>query len=132
MHHQEVKSNLSGATTEKEKVGSKGYECDQPLCPKPRKLPPAVPEFLKPLRCSTHSQPKGNEESRVLNMITEKNTHEKELVCSAGCLPSCYSGSPPRRTENPLIHDVEFLHQMDIVSPFSRTKLSDKCAFTSA
>lgn len=47
MHHEAVKSNLCGS--------SKGYECDhQPLCPRPRKLSPAIPDFLKPHRCTTH------------------------------------------------------------------------------
>ncbi|KAI9080427.1 hypothetical protein K1719_037541 [Acacia pycnantha] len=139
MHHQAVKSNLCGSSREKEEIiiiGPKGCECDhQPLCPKPRKVSPAIAEFLKPLRCSTHSHPNAREESGVLNMIAEKNSNEKELGCSTGCLPSCYSGSPPRRTENPLVHDVQFLHhQMDInVSPCSRTNLSaDNCAFTTS
>ncbi|KAF7809619.1 uncharacterized protein G2W53_036362 [Senna tora] len=123
MHHQAVKSNLGSRAYE--------YDDDQPLCPKPRRLPPSIPEFLKPLTCIKHSQTNADEESRVLNMITEKNyLYGKELVCN-GCLPCCYSGSPPRRTENPLIHDVEFLHQIELLSPFSHTKLSHNFAFTS-
>lgn len=61
-----------------------------------------------------------------------QNGNGKELVCN-GCLPCSYPGSPPRRTENPLIHDVEFLHQVEVVSQLSRTnKLSDKFGITSA
>ncbi|KAE9607826.1 hypothetical protein Lalb_Chr09g0334261 [Lupinus albus] len=72
-----------------------------------------------------------DEGNGVLNMITEKNADKREMICS-GCLPCCYSGSPPRRTENPLVHDVEFIHQVELVSPLSLTKLSDKFGFTSA
>lgn len=52
MHHQAVKSNLGDLGTERKRVGSGKY--DQPLCPKPVRLSPAVPEFLKPIRCSKH------------------------------------------------------------------------------
>ncbi|XP_057420274.1 uncharacterized protein LOC130714389 isoform X2 [Lotus japonicus] len=126
MHHQAVKSNLADLATERKRVGIGSAKYDQPLCPKPVRLSPAVPEFLKPI-----SQPNVDEGSGVLNMITEKNADKRELACN-GCLPSCYSGSPPRRTENPLVHDVEFLHQVEVVSPLARTKLSDKFGFTSA
>ncbi|KAK7250858.1 hypothetical protein RIF29_33586 [Crotalaria pallida] len=129
MHHQAMKSNLADLGTNKNKVGYGRY--DQPLCPKPRKLSPGIPEFLKPIRCSKHSQPNIDEGSGVLNMIIEKNADGREMVCSC-CLPSCYSGSPPRRTENPLVHDVEFIHQVELVSPLARTTLSDKFGLTSA
>ncbi|KAK7376151.1 hypothetical protein VNO78_35005 [Psophocarpus tetragonolobus] len=125
MHHQVVKSNIADLGQDRKRVGS------QPLCPKPRKLSPSIPEFLKPIRCTKHSQPNINNGSGVLNMITEKNADGREFQCN-GCLPCCYSGSPPRRTENPLVHDVEFLHQVEVVSPLARTKLSDKFGFTSA
>ncbi|KAL2576913.1 hypothetical protein AAZX31_16G109700 [Glycine max] len=125
MHHQAMKNNLADLGMERKKVGS------QPLCPKPRKLSPSIHEFLKPIKCTKHSQPNINDESGVLNMITEKNAEAREFQCN-GCLPCCYSGSPPRRTENPLVHDVEFLHQVEVASPLARTKLSDKFGFTSA
>ncbi|KAI4327781.1 hypothetical protein L6164_020204 [Bauhinia variegata] len=128
MHHQAVKSNLIDSSLTIDKLG---YDQDQPLCPKPRRLSHAIPEILKPLKCPKHSQPTSDERMGVLNMITEKNRDVKEPICN-GCLPSCYSGSPPRRTENPLVHDVEFLHQMELVSPFARSKLSDKFGFAAA
>ncbi|KAK7852521.1 hypothetical protein CFP56_038838 [Quercus suber] len=111
MHHSTVKSNLVDSGSETNKLGSRGN--DQPLCPKPRRIGPAIPEFLKPQRCSKHS------------------TDGRDSICN-GCTPSCYMGSPPRRTDNPLVHDVQFVHQMELLSPFTRTKLSDKFDFTSA
>ncbi|WVZ23991.1 hypothetical protein V8G54_002535 [Vigna mungo] len=124
-HHQPLKSNLADLGTERTTVES------QPLCPKPRKLSPSIPEFLKPIKCNKHSDSNVNNGSQVLDMISEKNADAREFLCN-GCLPCCYSGSPPRRTENPLVHDVQFLHQVEVVSPLARAKLSDKFGFISA
>ncbi|XVF62230.1 hypothetical protein PTKIN_Ptkin08bG0200700 [Pterospermum kingtungense] len=70
MQHLPVKSNLLDAGTEKNMFGFGGNE--HPLCPKPRRLGPAIPELLKPLLCSKHSQPSAEGRSGVLNMIAEK------------------------------------------------------------
>ncbi|MBA0663949.1 hypothetical protein Goklo_004028, partial [Gossypium klotzschianum] len=50
MQHFPVKSNLLDSDTTK--FGFGGNE--QPLCPKPRRLGPAIPDCLKPLRCTKH------------------------------------------------------------------------------
>ncbi|EOX90762.1 hypothetical protein QUC31_002754 [Theobroma cacao] len=130
MQHLPVKSNLLHSGSETTNIVFGGDE--QPLCPKPRRLGPPIPEFLKPLRCSKHSQPNTDGRSGVLNMIAEKTGDGRESVACTGCSPSCYSGSPPGRTGNPLVHDVHFIHQMELLSPFTRTKLSDKFGITSA
>jgi hypothetical protein len=52
MHHFAAKGNLVDSGSETNKLGSRGNE--QPLCPKPRRLGPSMPEFLKPPRCSKH------------------------------------------------------------------------------
>ena len=52
MHHSAVKSNLVDSGSETNKLESRVN--DQPLCPKPRRIGPAIPEFLKPQRCSKH------------------------------------------------------------------------------
>ncbi|XP_075654301.1 uncharacterized protein LOC142624575 [Castanea sativa] len=130
MHHSAVKSNLVDSGSETNKLGSRGN--DQPLCPKPRRIGPAIPDFLKPQRCGKHSQPNIEGRRDILNIISEKNsTDGRDSICN-GCTPSCYPGSPPGRTDNPLVHDVQFIHQMELLSPFTRTKLSDKFGFTSA
>ncbi|KAK6922547.1 hypothetical protein RJ641_010851 [Dillenia turbinata] len=103
-----------------------------PICPKPRRAGSTVPDILKQHTCGKHSQQITDGRSKILNMIAEKSNDGRESVCT-GCSLSCYSGSPPGRTENPLVHDVQFVHQMEVLSPFTRTKLSDKFgSFTSA
>ncbi|XP_050229735.1 uncharacterized protein LOC126678868 [Mercurialis annua] len=131
MHHLAVKSsssNLVDSGREPNRLGFGGS--NQPLCPKPRRLGPTMPEFLKPLRCTKHSQPISDGTNGILNLISDKEVEGIESKCS-GCLGSGYSGSPPGRTDNPLIHDVQFVHQMELLSPFSRTKLSHQFGFTS-
>ncbi|KAF5753071.1 hypothetical protein HS088_TW01G00989 [Tripterygium wilfordii] len=131
MHHLPVQSNLADSDLEKTKLGFEVNGHHQPLCPKPRRLGSPIPEFLKPLRCSKHSQEDINGRNGILNIIAEKrNDHGREATCT-GCSPRCYSGSPPGRTDNPLVHDVHFIHQMEL-SPFKRTNLSDKLGFTSS
>ncbi|KAM7260777.1 hypothetical protein ACFE04_026252 [Oxalis oulophora] len=127
MHHLPVKTNLVDSVSE--------FESNQqaPICPKPRRLSPAIPEFLQPLKCNKHSQlPNVEESSGILNMIPEKRVIAgKETLCT-GCSPKCYAGSPPGRTSNPLIHDMQFKNQRELVSPLRRTNLSDKFAIASA
>ncbi|MBA0741889.1 hypothetical protein Gogos_015009 [Gossypium gossypioides] len=129
MQHLPVKSNLLDSGSETTKFGFGGYE--QLLCPKPRRVGPVVPEFLKPLRCTKHSEHNTDGRSGVLNIIAETTNDGRESACT-GCSPSCYAGSPPGRTGNPLVHDVNFIHQMELLSPFTRAKLSDKFGITSA
>ncbi|KAL6345247.1 hypothetical protein AAG906_015730 [Vitis piasezkii] len=112
MHRLAVKSNLVDSGSETTKLGLGDNEL--PLCPKPRRLGSATSEILKPLRCNKHSQPNMDGRSGVVSMITEKT-----MCC--GCLASDYSGSPPGRTHNPLVHDVQFMHQMEILSSLTRS-----------
>ncbi|GMI66090.1 hypothetical protein HRI_000278200 [Hibiscus trionum] len=121
-----VKSKLLGSGSDTTKSGFGNHE--QPLCPKPRRLGPAIPDFLKPLKCTKHSQHNTDGRSGVLNMIADKTNDGRETACT-GCSPSCYEGSPPGRTGNPLVHDVHFVHQMELLA---RTNLSDKFGIPSA
>ncbi|CAN0918837.1 hypothetical protein LINGRAHAP2_LOCUS31111 [Linum grandiflorum] len=96
-----------------------------PLCPKPRRIQPAsqMPEFLiNPIPCSKH---KSEQKLGILNLIPDNNNNnnkkgagdqcrERSEVCSCCCWSY---GSPPRRTENPLVQDVRFIkEQMDLIS----------------
>ncbi|XP_062101890.1 uncharacterized protein LOC133808985 [Humulus lupulus] len=141
MHHLVVKRNVfesdSDSNPNKLKL-SYGSSNDRPLCPKPRRpVGPAIPDFLKPHRCSNHSQSSSDGRSGILNLIEDKNgvVERRECICS-GCssaVPACYSGSPPGRTDNPLVHDVQFTqYQMELLSPLTRTNLSDRFGFTNS
>ncbi|KAL1824982.1 hypothetical protein DCAR_0313088 [Daucus carota subsp. sativus] len=119
----------TSSETSKLRFGSHNH----PVCPKPRRLGSAVPELLKPLKCSKHSQLNPDYRSGILGVIAEKTAEGREIICS-GCSPTCYTGSPPSRTDNPLVHDVQFVHQMEPFLPLAapRRNLSDKFGFASA
>ncbi|GMN28912.1 hypothetical protein TIFTF001_002228 [Ficus carica] len=120
MHHLAVKSDLFDSELESNKLIVSGGN-DRPLCPKPRRLGPSIPDFLKPLPCSNHSERNTDPRSGILNVIADKNVEGRECVC----LPACYSGSPPGRTDNPLVHDVQFVqYQMELhLLPLMPSKL---------
>ncbi|KAF5454610.1 hypothetical protein F2P56_024261 [Juglans regia] len=72
MHHLAGgKSNLVDSGSETNNLVSRGNN-DHPLCPKPRRLGAAIPEFLKPQRCSKHSQFNTDGRKDILNIISEK------------------------------------------------------------
>lgn len=84
-----VKSNLTDSSTEPNKLKHGGNE--QPLCPKPRRPAAAVPEFLKPPRCSKHSFDNNNQanddgKSGGLNIITEKLTERNQFYAMGAIL----------------------------------------------
>ncbi|XP_026661055.2 uncharacterized protein LOC113462829 isoform X2 [Phoenix dactylifera] len=108
MNHVSMQHNLAGQSGLTKAKLSHG-EAEPPACPKPRRPGLAVQEFLYPLNCKhSHSSHQGS--SDVLGMISSKNDAGREAM-STGCPPSCYCGSPPTRSDNPLVHDVQFVHQ---------------------
>ncbi|KAI3665336.1 hypothetical protein L6452_43960 [Arctium lappa] len=120
MHHLVVKNNrVEGKTT---KIGYEGGKDgnDLPVCPKPRRPRSTVPrEVLKPFKCiNAYSHTTNIDgENEAINMIItdKKSSEEREPLCY-------YTGSPPQRTGNPLIHDVHFINQVELFSPLASLK----------
>ncbi|KAI3717102.1 hypothetical protein L1987_68465 [Smallanthus sonchifolius] len=118
MHHLVVKNNLVEGKTTKHGYGGEGNH-DLPVCPKPRRPSMTVTrELVKPFKCiNAHSQENLDGRSEILNMIItdKKTTEERDSLCY-------YTGSPPQRTGNPLIHDVHFINQVKVFSSFASLK----------
>ncbi|KAF9621664.1 hypothetical protein IFM89_025575 [Coptis chinensis] len=133
MHRLVVKSNLIDSESDTPKLRFGVVDEPSPVCPKPRRLRvgATLPDFLKPQKCTRHSQSKTEGRSEILNMIVGKNEDIRETLC-VGCSSSSYCGSPPSRSNNPLVNDVQFIHQMEHLSPFTVTKMSDRYSYPSA
>ncbi|GAB2231942.1 hypothetical protein Droror1_Dr00010961 [Drosera rotundifolia] len=105
---------------------------NHPVCPKPRRPISSIPEVLNPLvRCSKHRHsyvPYSSARNGTLNIIDEKSS---EYSTCCGCSQLYYPGSPPGRTDNPLIHDVQFRSQWSSFPHHSQTNLSDKFGYAS-
>lgn len=77
MHRFPAKNNLidSGSETAA-KLKHGGHEFEYPVCPKPRRPGPSIPEFLKPPRCGKHkfdtNQQNSDGKTGVLSIITDK------------------------------------------------------------
>ncbi|CAN8254747.1 unnamed protein product [Cochlearia groenlandica] len=94
----------------------------QPLCPKPRRVCSSLPDFLKPLSCSLHSTNSCQQCSHGRNDALI-SINDKEIEEGGEIETKWYVGSPPRRTGNPLVHDLQFIHcSLDLLPNFSRTK----------
>lgn len=88
---------------------------EEVICPKPRRpssmLCP-VNDYLKPSRRRRSQAPvraEGDAGFELLDIFLSKGSCGD--LSSFGCSPPYFSGSPPSRSGNPLIHDVEFLQQ---------------------
>ncbi|KAF5765185.1 hypothetical protein HanXRQr2_Chr15g0700791 [Helianthus annuus] len=118
MHHFVVKNNLVEGKTTKNGYGGRERN-DTPVWPKPRRPRMTVPrELVKPFKCTNaHSQENLDGRSEILNMIItdKKSTEERDSLCY-------YTGSPPQRTGNPLIHDVHFINQVEVFSSLASLK----------
>lgn len=96
------------------------------ICPKPRRLGAVnhiSQECAKPLRWHRiHNQDhsESNAGVEILDIVLSKSGCGDPAIL--GCSPPYFCGSPPSRVDNPLVHDVQFLHQRGPTSPSPRSK----------
>ncbi|XP_030442283.2 uncharacterized protein LOC115664495 [Syzygium oleosum] len=137
MHHLALEVGLVDPPTAETKARER-ENAKRPICPKPRRLRSATPDLLRSLRCSKHCQQNGDGRSAIGNPLVDKvgliiQAGDEDESPGIGCSPlPCGVGSPPTRTDNPLVHDVRFVHQMEHLSPFSPANLANKFNFPSA
>ncbi|CAK9217250.1 unnamed protein product [Sphagnum tenellum] len=110
----ENRSEMSERRRQRAGYRGEGNE-EEVICPKPRRatnvLGPAT-EFMKPSRRrQSHStvRTEGDAGFEILDIFLSKGGYND--TSSFSCSPPYFCGSPPSRSGNPLIHDVQFLHQ---------------------
>ncbi|CAM6109675.1 unnamed protein product [Calypogeia fissa] len=98
------------------RTGFRDQHEEEVICPKPRRVtnvscPPA--EFLKTSRRrrshSSQVRAEGEAGFEILDIFLSRSGFGDSS--SFGCSPPYFCGSPPSRSGNPLIHDVQFTHQ---------------------
>lgn len=107
------------------------------ICPKPRRFGLVnypTPEFPKPLRWHrSHNQEHSetNAGVEILDIVLSKSGCGDPS--NLGCSPPYFCGSPPSRVENPLVQDVQFIHQRGptLPSPLSKPKSCVRPSFGS-
>eukprot|EP01018_Ginkgo_biloba_P017438 Gb_06459 [translate_table: standard] len=102
-------------------------KCEEVVfCPKPRRLGLVMhptPDLAKPMRWHRSQPPEHNESEagvEILDIILSKSGCGDAL--NFGCSPPYFTGSPPNRADNPLVHDVQFIHQRVQPSPSTLSK----------
>ncbi|KAJ7554706.1 hypothetical protein O6H91_05G005700 [Diphasiastrum complanatum] len=94
---------------------------EEVICPKPRRVAHVaypIPDVLKvPRRSRSHSVTRADADAgfEILNIFFNKSGLGESPI--SGCSPPYFCGSPPSRSSNPLVHDVEFVHQRFTPSP---------------
>ncbi|KAK4430344.1 hypothetical protein Salat_1335100 [Sesamum alatum] len=124
MHHLAVKTELLDTNySDIKNVGLKGGN-DAPVCPKPRRVGSTLPaQFLNhPCLCRKLHDRDSDGRSGILDIIAEKRMDGRDELGRCKRCSSPMMGSPPGRTNNPLVHDVHFLQlhaRMDLFPPFT-------------
>eukprot|EP00249_Psilotum_nudum_P008244 c21137_g1_i4 orf=360-785(+) len=79
---------------------------EEVICPKPRRIAAScTPELIKPsykLWCSSSAGSEYDAVYEILEILQSKNAYGESP--NIGC-------SPPSRAGNPLVHDIQFIHQ---------------------
>ncbi|GLJ44588.1 hypothetical protein SUGI_0937140 [Cryptomeria japonica] len=104
-------------------------KCEEVVfCPKPRRsglVMHQIPEFSKQTRRHRNHPPEHNDSEagvEILDIFLSKSGCTDALTF--GCSPPYFNGSPPSRADNPLIHDVKFIHQSDVKFLHQRVQAS--------
>ncbi|KAJ7561900.1 hypothetical protein O6H91_03G046600 [Diphasiastrum complanatum] len=94
---------------------------EEVICPKPRRVAHMLypcPDVLKiPRRPRSHSVSRADADPgfEILDIFLSKGGLGESPI--SACSPPYFCGSPPSRSSNPLIHDVQFIHQRFTPSP---------------
>lgn len=92
------------------------------VCPKPRRVAPTN-DASRPMRWhfGHHSDISDSRAgSELLDIILSKGVHGAERTnTQVASSPPFFCGSPPSRVSNPLIQDVRFREEKQLISPFS-------------
>jgi len=109
-------------------------KCEEVVfCPKPRRVGLAIspiPELSKSTRRHRSHSPDYESEPgvEILDIFLSRSGCGDSLNfgCSPpyfnGCSPPYFNGSPPSRADNPLVHDINFIHQRVQASPSTLSK----------
>ncbi|KAH9553303.1 hypothetical protein CY35_08G001100 [Sphagnum magellanicum] len=100
----------------KQRVAYHGERTEEEvICPKPRRATSVsgpVTEFMNPSRrrrsCTT-VRGEGDAGFEILDIFLSKGVYND--ASNFACSPPYFCGSPPSRSGNPLIHDIQFVHQ---------------------
>ncbi|KAF6143611.1 hypothetical protein GIB67_012410 [Kingdonia uniflora] len=95
--------------------GLPAFSSREVICPAPRRAArdPYIIDNLNRLFCkpkNNFSTCKGNKHLDTLSLILSKDNEEDDLDSNINQM-GFFCGSPPVRTNNPLIHDVQFVQQ---------------------
>ncbi|KAI5067363.1 hypothetical protein GOP47_0017891 [Adiantum capillus-veneris] len=129
VHHITALSPLESRADSIEKARCRaGLQLDsceeEVVCPKPRKmaLSCCAPEFIKPLYQwqSTPRLPECEAGFEILEIFLNRGGCADGDYFSFGCSPPYCS--PPARTSNPIVHDIQFRNAQKFRSPVAFVK----------
>ncbi|XP_058091538.1 uncharacterized protein LOC131237665 [Magnolia sinica] len=109
MNHCMVSQNVFAACEEMRSNVSVSERKDSVVCPKPRRLGLSVNDPVRPMRWHFSYQAELSDAragTELLDIILTKGPDQVPSLVSSS--PPYFSGSPPSRSANPLVHDARF------------------------